>query len=149
MCQNSKYASFWFSYSFSLDILRLTCVYLACKVEEFYVPIGQFVKNLRGDREKFADAILSFELTLMSKLKYHLTIHNPFRPMEGFLIDIKVNKANSLWVAWGYGGIDLLPASFLSLRVTSSILPTVIPWTQTILLSPTTVWCPWVIGRLK
>ncbi|KAK6994435.1 cyclin-H-like isoform X1 [Biomphalaria glabrata] len=69
--------------------IMLTCVYLACKVEEFYVPIGQFVKNLRGDREKFADAILSFELTLMSKLNYHLTVHNPFRPMEGFIIDIK------------------------------------------------------------
>ncbi|XP_035825422.1 cyclin-H isoform X2 [Aplysia californica] len=69
--------------------IMLTCVYLACKVEEFYVPIGQFVKNLRGDREKFADAILSFELTLMGKLNYHLTIHNPFRPLEGFLIDIK------------------------------------------------------------
>lgn len=73
---------------------RLTCVYLACKVEEFYVPIGQFVKNLRGDREKFADAILSFELTLMSKLNYNLTVHNPFRPLEGFLIDIKVTKAS-------------------------------------------------------
>ncbi|CAG5129233.1 unnamed protein product, partial [Candidula unifasciata] len=71
--------------------IMLTCVYLACKVEEFYVPIGQFVKNLRGDREKFADAILSFELTLMSKLNYHLTVHNPFRPLEGFLIDIKTH----------------------------------------------------------
>ncbi|GFR87695.1 cyclin-H [Elysia marginata] len=69
--------------------IMLTCVYLACKVEEFYVPIGQFVKNLRGDREKFADAILSFELTLMGKLNYHLTIHNPFRAMEGFMIDLK------------------------------------------------------------
>ncbi|XP_059167590.1 cyclin-H-like isoform X2 [Physella acuta] len=69
--------------------IMLTCVYLACKVEEFYVPIGQFVRNLRGDREKFADAILSFELTLMAKLNYHLTVHNPFRPLEGFFIDIK------------------------------------------------------------
>ena len=65
-------------------------MYLACKVEEFYVPIGQFVKNLRGDREKFADAILSFELTLMGKLNYQLTVHNPFRAMEGFMIDLKV-----------------------------------------------------------
>ncbi|KAK3785899.1 hypothetical protein RRG08_055933 [Elysia crispata] len=69
--------------------IMLTCVYLACKVEEFYVPIGQFVKNLRGDREKFADAILSFELTLMGKLNYQLTVHNPFRAMEGFMIDLK------------------------------------------------------------
>ena len=65
-------------------------MYLACKVEEFYVPIGQFVGNLKSNREKFADVILGFELLLMQKLHYHLTIHNPFRPMEGLLIDLKV-----------------------------------------------------------
>ncbi|XP_070177918.1 cyclin-H-like [Littorina saxatilis] len=69
--------------------IMLTVVYLSCKVEEFYVPIGQFVSNLKGNREKFADTILTFELLLMSKLRYHLTVHNPFRAMEGLLIDIK------------------------------------------------------------
>lgn len=69
--------------------LMLTCIYLACKVEEFNVSIGQFVGNLKGDREKFANIILGFELLLMDKLHYHLTVHNPFRPLEGFLIDLK------------------------------------------------------------
>lgn len=69
--------------------LMLTCVYLACKVEEFNVSIAQFVGNLKGDREKFANIILGFELLLMDKLHYHLTVHNPFRPLEGFLIDLK------------------------------------------------------------
>ncbi|XP_076452516.1 cyclin-H-like [Babylonia areolata] len=69
--------------------IMLTAVYLACKVEEFYVPISQFVSNLKGNREKFADTILTFELLLMSKLRYHLTVHNPFRAMEGLLIDVK------------------------------------------------------------
>ncbi|XP_045171270.1 cyclin-H-like [Mercenaria mercenaria] len=69
--------------------LMLTCVYLSCKVEEFNVSIGQFVGNLKGDREKFANIILGFELLLMDKLHYHLTVHNPFRPLEGFLIDLK------------------------------------------------------------
>ncbi|XP_026763690.2 cyclin-H [Galleria mellonella] len=66
-----------------------TCVYLACKVEEFNVSIGQFVANIKGDREKASDIILNNELLLMQQLNYHLTIHNPFRPVEGFLIDIK------------------------------------------------------------
>ncbi|XP_049885700.1 cyclin-H [Pectinophora gossypiella] len=66
-----------------------TCVYLSCKVEEFNVSIGQFVANLRGDREKASDIILNLELLLMQQLNYHLIIHNPFRPVEGFLIDIK------------------------------------------------------------
>ena len=35
--------------------------------------------------------ILGLELLLMDKLHYHLTVHNPFRPLEGFFIDIKVS----------------------------------------------------------
>ncbi|GBP11601.1 Cyclin-H [Eumeta japonica] len=66
-----------------------TCVYLSCKVEEFNVSIGQFVANIKGDREKASDIILNNELLLMQQLNYNLTIHNPFRPVEGFLIDIK------------------------------------------------------------
>ena len=68
----------------------VTCVYLACKVEEFNVSMIQFVANVKGDRAKAADIVLNNELLLMHQLKYHLTIHNPFRPIEGFLIDIKV-----------------------------------------------------------
>ena len=66
-----------------------TCVYLACKVEEFNVSIQQFVANVRGDRQKAMDIILSNELVLMQELNFNLTCHNPFRPVEGFLIDIK------------------------------------------------------------
>ncbi|XP_029645893.1 cyclin-H isoform X2 [Octopus sinensis] len=71
--------------------ITLTSVYLASKVEEFNVSINQFVGNLKGDRDKFANVILGFELLLMEKLSYHLTVHNPFRPLEGFLIDMKTN----------------------------------------------------------
>lgn len=66
-----------------------TCVYLSCKVEEFNVSIGQFVANIKGDRNKAMDIILSNELLLMKELNYYLTVHNPYRPVEGFLIDIK------------------------------------------------------------
>lgn len=69
--------------------ITLTSVYLSTKVEEFNVSINQFVGNLKGDREKFADIVLGFELLLMEKLSYHLTVHNPLRPLEGFLIDMK------------------------------------------------------------
>lgn len=66
-----------------------TCVFLSSKVEEFILSIGQFVSNIKGDREKAADIILNNELLLMKQLNYHLTVHNPYRPVEGFLIDIK------------------------------------------------------------
>ncbi|CAG9130901.1 hypothetical protein JYU34_005422 [Plutella xylostella] len=83
----------FYLYNSSMDYhpkeILATCVYLACKVEEFNVSIGQFVANIKGDREKASDIILNNELLLMQQLNYHLTIHNPFRPVEGFLIDIK------------------------------------------------------------
>lgn len=73
---------------------RATCVYLSCKTEEFNVSIGQFVGNIKGDRVKAMDIILSNELLLMQQLNYYLTVHNPFRPIEGFLIDIKTRCNN-------------------------------------------------------
>uniref|UniRef100_A0A8D8PX23 Cyclin-H n=2 Tax=Cacopsylla melanoneura TaxID=428564 RepID=A0A8D8PX23_9HEMI len=70
----------------------VTCVYLACKVEEFNLSISQFVSNIKGDQQKASDIILNNELLLMQQLKYHLTVHNPYRPVEGFLIDIKTRS---------------------------------------------------------
>ena len=64
-------------------------MYLSCKVEEFNVSMDQFVANLKGDREKAAAIILNNELLLMQQLDYQLTIHNPFRPLEGLMIDMK------------------------------------------------------------
>lgn len=73
-----------------LSLYRVTCVYLACKVEEFNISIQQFVANIKGDREKASDIILNDELLLMQQLNFHLTVHNPYRPITGLLIDIKV-----------------------------------------------------------
>ncbi|KAI5705158.1 hypothetical protein M8J76_012105 [Diaphorina citri] len=72
--------------------ILVTCVYLACKVEEFNLSISQFVSNIKGDQQKASDIILNNELLLMQQLKYHLTVHNPYRPVEGFLIDIKTRS---------------------------------------------------------
>ncbi|GFQ80976.1 cyclin-H [Trichonephila clavata] len=67
----------------------VTCVYLASKVEEFNVSISQFVANVKGDREKATEIILNHELLLMQQLNFDLAVYNPYRPVEGFLIDIK------------------------------------------------------------
>lgn len=77
-----------------------SCVYLACKVEEFNIPIEVFVKNMssvknlspedtKDQAEKAGDTLLSEELLLLEVLHFHLTVHNPYRPVEGLLIDIK------------------------------------------------------------
>jgi cyclin H len=59
-------------------------------VEEFNISIQQFVANIKGDRDKASDIILNDELLLMQQLNFHLTVHNPYRPVSGLLIDIKV-----------------------------------------------------------
>ncbi len=67
----------------------MTAAYLACKVEEFNVTMEQFVSNINGNKERATEIILNHELLLMSQLNFHLTVHNPWRPVEGMLIDIK------------------------------------------------------------
>ncbi|NXL84326.1 CCNH protein, partial [Alectura lathami] len=72
--------------------IMLTCAFLACKVDEFNVSSAQFVGNLRESplgQEKALEQILEYELLLIQQLNFHLIIHNPYRPFEGFLIDLK------------------------------------------------------------
>ena len=88
----------------------MACLWLSTKVEEFNVSISQFVENLKESPQqsmRSEDLILALELPIISALKvgdrlidpnptyfqYHLTIHNPYRPMEGFLIDMRVRCA--------------------------------------------------------
>ncbi|XP_060926849.1 cyclin-H [Limanda limanda] len=74
-------------------IIMLTCAYLSCKVDEFNVSSTQFVGNLVQEspagQERVLEQILEFELLLIQQLHFHLVVHNPYRPMEGLLIDIK------------------------------------------------------------
>ena len=79
-----------------LSVCSYTCAYLACKVEEFNVSIGQFVGNLHTDRNRATDVLLAQELLLMQQLRYHLTVYNCYRPLEGQLIDIKVFISSTL-----------------------------------------------------
>ena len=74
-------------------IIMLTCEFLACKVDEFNVSSPQFVGNLRESplgQEKALEQILEYEL-LIQQLNFHLIVHNPYRPFEGYYrpIDLK------------------------------------------------------------
>ncbi|ESN90828.1 hypothetical protein HELRODRAFT_90768 [Helobdella robusta] len=66
-----------------------TCVYLACKVEEFNLTMQQFISNLDEDQSREKSRILAKELRVMEMVHYHLTVHNPYRALEGLLIDVK------------------------------------------------------------
>nr|XP_060617731.1 cyclin-H [Anolis sagrei ordinatus] len=78
-------------------IIMLTCAFLACKVDEFNVSSAQFVNNLRESpvgQEKALEQILEYELLLIQELNFHLIVHNPYRPFEGFLIDLKTRYSS-------------------------------------------------------
>ncbi|TNM89747.1 hypothetical protein fugu_003981 [Takifugu bimaculatus] len=74
-------------------IIMLTCAYLSCKVDEFNVSSTQFVGNLVQEspagQERVLEQILEYELLLIQQLNFHLVVHNPYRPLEGLLIDLK------------------------------------------------------------
>lgn len=70
--------------------MYLVFLYMACKVDEYNISAEKFVCILPADRrEKALDFILSHELLLMQQLDFHMTIHNAYRPLEGFIIDMK------------------------------------------------------------
>ena len=48
---------------------------------------------MQGNQEKATSVILNNELLLMQELKFHLTIHNPYRALEGLLIDMKTRHS--------------------------------------------------------
>lgn len=71
----------------------LVCLYMACKVEEYNISVDTFLQILPVERrEKAKDFIIGHELLLMQYLDFHLTVHNAYRPLEGFLIDLKTTE---------------------------------------------------------
>jgi hypothetical protein len=56
-------------------------------------PLGLCFKivKLMGFSKNYSctEIILNHELLLMEQLNFHITVHNPWRPVEGLIIDIK------------------------------------------------------------
>jgi len=73
--------------------ILVTAAYLACKVEEFNVSIEQFIANIHGNKERATSVILNSELLILQELRFHLTVHLPYRPVEGLMVDIKTRFA--------------------------------------------------------
>jgi len=80
---------------FPIEQYHRTCVYLACKVDEFNLTSDDFVKNFerqgksKPEARGIMDQIISTELKLISLLQFSLVVHSPSRPLEGFYISIK------------------------------------------------------------
>ncbi|CAD5114679.1 DgyrCDS3725 [Dimorphilus gyrociliatus] len=70
--------------------IMITCIFLACKVEEYYVSIQNFSSYCKlMPKEACEKIVRDNELLVMLKLHYHLTIYKPYKAVDGFLLDIR------------------------------------------------------------
>ena len=68
-------------------------VYLAMKVDEYNVSIDQFMEQVSSQPNHGLQMfIIDNELLMLQKLNFHLTVHCPYRPFEGLMIDLKTKK---------------------------------------------------------
>lgn len=63
-----------------------TCVFLAAKAENFFIPIHQFAEALKDIEPQ---QILDLEFCLFETLGFNLTVHNALRPLHGFFLDMQ------------------------------------------------------------
>lgn len=63
----------------------LTCIFLAAKVENSLISIDRLSSMLK----KTQAAILDCEFLVLQSLSFTLFVHNGYRPMRGFLLDLQ------------------------------------------------------------
>ncbi|KAF9281613.1 hypothetical protein BGZ68_006527 [Mortierella alpina] len=68
--------------------VMLTCMFLARKTENFLMSIEDFVKVLKSDPEP----ILNLEFLVCKNLRFHFTVHHPYRPCLGFFYDMQATS---------------------------------------------------------
>eukprot|EP00033_Pygsuia_biforma_P004654 GCRY01005101.1.p1 GENE.GCRY01005101.1~~GCRY01005101.1.p1 ORF type:complete len:350 (-),score=71.34 GCRY01005101.1:788-1837(-) len=66
-------------------LIMLVCVYIACKAEEFNLIAGEFARFTKVEE---AD-ILDNELLVLSKIRFHLVVFHPNKPVQGFVSDMQ------------------------------------------------------------
>jgi cyclin H len=72
-------------------LIMLTCVWLACKTEEFNYEAEKLINipALKGQPIN-VDSILNLEMILLEGISFHLRIYHPYRALKGFLDDIRI-----------------------------------------------------------
>ncbi|KAF9923019.1 hypothetical protein FBU30_006875 [Linnemannia zychae] len=70
--------------------VMLTCMFLARKTENFLMSIDDFSKVLKSP----AESILQLEFLVCKTLRFHFTVHHPYRPCLGFFYDMQAVTEN-------------------------------------------------------
>ncbi|KAF9109808.1 hypothetical protein BGX27_007165 [Mortierella sp. AM989] len=70
--------------------VMLTCMFLARKTENFLMTIDEFSTALKSP----PDSILNLEFLVCKNLRFHFTVHHPYRPCLGFFYDMQALTEN-------------------------------------------------------
>ncbi|ORZ08009.1 cyclin-like protein [Lobosporangium transversale] len=70
--------------------VMMTCMFLARKTENVLMNIEDFTKALKA----LPSAILNLEFLVCKNLRFHFTVHHPYRPCLGFFYDMQAVTDN-------------------------------------------------------
>ncbi|ORX42446.1 cyclin-like protein [Piromyces finnis] len=65
----------------------LTCLFLACKSENSYIPLDEFLKKV--PKGPSVETIKELELTVSQYIRFEFQIQSPFWALHGFYLDIQ------------------------------------------------------------
>ncbi|ODV93819.1 hypothetical protein PACTADRAFT_51567 [Pachysolen tannophilus NRRL Y-2460] len=66
--------------------IMLTCLFLAAKVENYFISINTFSKKINNTTP---ESILKYEYQIIKSLHFTLMVRHPFRSLYGFYLDLQ------------------------------------------------------------
>jgi len=69
--------------------VMITCVYLACKVENAYISAEELAKGVQQDARIVEKIVLGSEMNLLQGLDFDLVVHTPYSAFDGFCFDLE------------------------------------------------------------
>jgi cyclin H len=69
--------------------VMITCVYLACKVENAYISAEELAKGVQQDARIVEKTVLGSEMNLLQGLEFELVVHTPYSAFDGFCFDLE------------------------------------------------------------
>lgn len=76
-------------------IIRLTAIFLACKTEENYLDLVDFLKRT-NQKQALGPLLMSLEVVLMQALRFDLIVPHPYDALYGLYLQMRVIVTKAL-----------------------------------------------------
>jgi cyclin ccl1 len=77
--------------------MMFLCLFLACKTTDTRISLSDLLRG-RAHRQEDEEFVILNELHLLESLNFHLYVHNTFRPLRGFVLDMSTRFKEILTV---------------------------------------------------